>query len=150
MKPLLRKGDWDTAVLVAVQEIGRRLQRSLDKDKAQPLTVDEGSKGMFQKIMSGGDLLRGAIAGGGFGGGGGGGGGLRDIRTRFFEGFPEGTSGLLLIPLVWGAAVIGRGGAAAAHRKRYDAIETKLQGIEAQRYIYIYNLFFFVKALFKE
>lgn len=61
MKPLLRKGDWDTAVLVAVQEIGRRLQRSLDKDKAQPLTVDEGSKGMFQKIMSGGDLLRGIL-----------------------------------------------------------------------------------------
>lgn len=131
MRPFLRRGDWDTAVLVALEEINRLIRKSLS-----PHTVDDSSRGLRPRFLSGGVGGRwgfrgdgGRGEGGGGGGGGGGGSGFRQLTENLFDKVPEGLGPVLLIPLVWGLA----NGLSSARRRRYNASENKLQAIEAQR-----------------
>lgn len=122
MKPLLREGDWDGAVLVALEEITRRLRRSLAGDKTAVWVSALGE--------SWDGFKRRAAGWRGDGGGGGGGGGL--YGRVFGEGEHEYLPGLTLLALslAWG----GASARSAAQRRRYNRFEAKLAGIEAQRY----------------
>ncbi|CAN0100989.1 unnamed protein product [Pylaiella littoralis] len=131
MKPLLREGDWDSAVLLALEEIRRRLRKNLRE------AAEDGSGGDKAGPLSNfahgwGDLRRRAADGwDGFGGGGGGGGGgilgdLAGMRWPLQDDFPV---ALLGLSLIWGGAAAR----ASLQRRRYHKFEAKLAGIEAQR-----------------
>ncbi|CAM9643800.1 unnamed protein product [Ectocarpus sp. 8 AP-2014] len=144
MKPLLREGDWDGAVLLALEEIHGRLLGNLAK-AAGGGGGGDGDAGALSSLGWGWeDLKRWASDGrGGSGGssgsgdGGGGGGGFRGFHLGGFGNFfgeswnvdvPPG-SVLLALSLLWGGATAR----ASLQRRRYDRFEAKLAGIETQR-----------------
>lgn len=134
MKPLLREGDWDAAVLLALEEIRRRLRKNLGKAAKEGGGGDNA--GPLSQFAKGWEDLKQRAAGGwdGFGGGsGGGGGGGRNFQDFFGMGWPpEGLfpgPGLLALSLLWGGAAAR----ASLQKRRYNGFEAKLAGIEAQR-----------------
>lgn len=137
MKPLLREGDWDAAVLLALDEIHRRLATNLSKasgggqDSGAMSVFGQGWSDFKQRVMGGWD---GGGGGGGRGGGGGGAGGGGGIFDDFFgRHWPQEVSpgsALLVLSLLWGGAAARR---ASVQRRRYNKFEAKLAGIEAQR-----------------
>ncbi|CAB1098122.1 unnamed protein product [Ectocarpus sp. CCAP 1310/34] len=145
MKPLLREGDWDGAVLLGLEEIHRRLFENL----AKAAGGGDGGAGALSSLGWGWEDLKRRASGGwggsgggggsgdGGGGGGGGGGGFRGFHLGGFENsfgenwkldVPPG-SVLLALSLLWGGATAR----ASLQRRRYDRFEAKLAGIEAQR-----------------
>ncbi|CBJ26093.1 conserved unknown protein [Ectocarpus siliculosus] len=142
MKPLLREGDWDGAVVLALEEIHGRLVGNLAKAAGGG---GDGGAGALSSLGWGWEDLKrwasdgwgGSGGGSGSGDGGGGGGGFRGFHLGGFENFfreswnvdvPPG-SVLLALSLLWGGATAR----ASLQRRRYDRFEAKLAGIEAQR-----------------
>lgn len=140
MKPLLREGDWDGAVLLALEEIHRRLLGNLAK------AADGGDgQGALSSLGWGWEDMKrwadgwGSSGGGssGSGDGGGGGGGFRGFHLGAWDDFFGGNwnvdvppgSVLLALSLLWGGATAR----ASLQRRRYDRFEAKLATIEAQR-----------------
>ena len=127
MKPLLREGDWDAAVLLALGEIHGRLEKNLSKGKRGGL--DAGPIGLFGRGWD--DIKQRVAAGWGGGGRGGGGGGI--FQDFFGAHWPRDISpgsALLALSLLWGGAAARR---ASIQRRQYNGFEAKLAGIEAQR-----------------
>ncbi|CAM9494226.1 unnamed protein product, partial [Ectocarpus fasciculatus] len=140
MKPLLREGDWDGAVLLALEEIHRRLLGNL----AKAAGGGDGQGALSSLGWGWEDMKRwadgwGSSGGGssGSGDGGGGGGGFRGFHLGAWDDFFGGNwdvdvppgSVLLALSLLWGGATAR----ASLQRRRYDRFEAKLARIEAQR-----------------
>lgn len=132
MKPFLREGDWDSAVLVALEEINGRLRRSL-------LSKESINANVYLSLFSDGwnEMKRRASqnwhhwGGGGSGGGGGGLFGDWNLGRMFESNWTEVSpvSALLALSLLWGGAKVR----SSTQRRRF---ETKLAQIEAERFVH--------------
>lgn len=133
MKPYLRRDDWDTAVSVALEELAKRLQKSLTREAETDETMP--AVGIFRGGPSKLDGDRKWWEWWGFGrdgdgdGRGGGGGGIADMMGNMVG--PQDASSLLIVPLVWGVLE----GISAVNKRRANGFEAKLQRINAQRYV---------------
>lgn len=125
MKPLLREGDWDAAVLLALGEIHGRLETNLSKGKRGGLGA-----GPMSSFGQGWDDIKQRVAAGWGGGGGDGGGNFRGLFGVHWPQDISPGSALLALALLWGGAAARR---ASLQRRQYNVFEAKLAGIEAQR-----------------
>lgn len=140
MKPLLRQGQWDAAVLVALQEITERIRRSTAKRSNSSSGDHDTSPSLLGNIRKAFGRRGDGDDNDDDGGGGGGGGGLLDFLglRGFGRGIHSGSRDEISPVTVFaGLMLFWAGGRArvSAQRKRYQAFEAKLAGIDAQRYI---------------